>query len=92
LKCFDPRTGDVRWSVENFGYATLLKADGKLLIAKTDGEFVLAELSVDRFQPLARAQLFDDTVRALSALSDGRLFVRDSERFRCFDLRPPTAE
>lgn len=88
LKCFDPRTGDVKWAVEEFGYATLLKADGKLLIAGTDGEFQLAELSPESYRPLARARLFDDTVRALPALSDGRLFARDGNRLRCFDLRP----
>jgi outer membrane protein assembly factor BamB len=92
LRCFDPRTRDVRWSVGNFGYATLLKADGKLLVSKTDGEFILAALSAEGFQPLARAQLFNDTVRALPALANGRLYSRDSERLRCFDLRPPTAE
>lgn len=92
LKCFDPETGDVRWAVENFGYATLLKADGKLLIAGTDGEFVLAELSTEGFRPLARARLFNDTVRALPALSSGRLIARDSQRLRCFDLRPRTGD
>lgn len=91
LKCFDPRTGDVKWSVPDFGYASLLKVDGKLLIAKTDGEFLLAALSAERYQPLARARLFDDTVRALPALSNGRLYARDTERLRCFDLRPAAA-
>lgn len=89
LKCFDPQTGDVRWAVEDFGYATLLKADEKLLIAGTNGEFLLAELSAETYQPLARAQLFNDTVRALPALSGGLLFARDSSRLRCFDLNPP---
>lgn len=89
LRCLDLKTGDVKWSVEEFGYATLLKADGKLLIAGTDGEFHLAELSGVAYRPLARARLFDDTVRALPALSGGRLFARDSSRLRCFDLGPP---
>ena len=92
LKCFDPATGEVAWAEEDFGYATLLKADGKLLIAGTDGQFVLARLSAERFEPLARARLFDDTVRALPALSEGLLIARDTSRMKCFDLGPRTGE
>lgn len=88
LKCFDPVTQKVRWTEEDFGYATLIKVDGKLLIMKTDGELVLAALSADKYEQLASTQLFTDTVRALPALSNGKLYVRDSRSLKCVDLNP----
>ncbi|MBL8849379.1 MAG: PQQ-binding-like beta-propeller repeat protein, partial [Planctomycetaceae bacterium] len=86
LKCFDPVTQKVIWSEEDFGYATLIKADGKLLIMTTDGELVLAALGGDTFQPLKRTRLFNDTVRALPALSNGKLYVRDTGTLKCVNL------
>jgi outer membrane protein assembly factor BamB len=86
LKCFDPVTQKVLWTKDGFGYATLIKADGKLLIVKTDGELVLAALNSSKYQELARTRLFNDTVRALPALANGRLYVRDGRTLKCVDL------
>lgn len=89
LRCFDPRTQKVLWSKEGFGYATLLKADGKLLAVTTDGEAALIALDKTRFRELARADLLPGTVRALPALSDGRLFVRNEKRLRVVEVGKP---
>jgi len=86
LKCFDPVTQEVLWTQEGFGYATLIKADDKLLIMKTDGELVLAALNHSRYQELARTRLFNDTVRALPALSNGHFYIRDGRTLKCVDL------
>ena len=83
LRCFDPRQPKVAWTKEEFGTGTLILADGKLLIMKTDGELVLAEPSPEKFRPLATAKLFDTTVQALPALAAGRLFVRDTKTLKC---------
>ncbi len=83
LRCIDPATKEVRWEKAGFGYATLIKADGKLLILKTDGELVLADLNGEHFAERARARLFDSETRALPALSNGRLFARDTRTLKC---------
>jgi outer membrane protein assembly factor BamB len=88
LKCFDPRTQTVRWTQPNFGYATLIKADGKLVIQKTDGTLVLAALRPDKYQSLASSRVLSGTVRALPALAGGRLYVRNENRLKCLDLAP----
>lgn len=87
LRCFDPITQKVRWSEESYGYATLIKAGGKLLIVKTDGELVLAALNSSKYEELARARVFNDTVRALPALANGRLYVRNGRTLKCIDLK-----
>ena len=86
LRCFDPKTQKVAWSKEDFGYGTLIKADGKLLIATTDGQLILAGLDKTRYRELARAELLPGTTRALPALSNGRLFVRNDRTLKCVDV------
>ncbi len=86
LRCIDPKKGQVLWTKEQFGTGSLILADGKLLIMKTDGELVLAEPSPQRFQPLATAQVLDTTVQALPALAAGRLFVRDTKTLKCLSV------
>lgn len=86
LRCFDPTTPTVHWTEPDFGYATLIKADGKLLILTTDGQLVLAEPNPQRYHELARTRIFRSTVRALPALSDGFLYVRDEQTLKCLDL------
>jgi len=93
LRCFDPRTGKVQWTEEGFGTASLILADDRLLILKTDGRLVLAEASPKQFRQLASAAIFDtsgsrNVVQALPALSNGRLYARDSTTLKCIDLRP----
>jgi len=90
LTCFDPKTRKVAWTEPAFGYATLLKAGDKLLITKTDGTLILAEANFDEYEELARARLSDTTIRALPALAEGLLYVRDTRMLKCLDLRPGT--
>jgi outer membrane protein assembly factor BamB len=87
LRCVEMLSGKVRWTVEEFGMANLILADGKLLAMKTSGELVLADPSPEAFRPLATARLFEATVQALPALAQGRLYVRDEQTLKCFDLR-----
>ena len=88
LLCLNPKTRKVIWSEEDFGYATIIKAGDKLLLTKTNGEVVVAENSTTGYRPLAKAQLFDSTTRALPALSNGLLYLRDDSTLKCFDLGP----
>lgn len=86
LICFDPQNRKVAWSQDDFGYATLLEADNKLIIMKTDGTLVLAEASLEAYNELARERIFNSTTRALPALSNGLLYVRDSKTLKCLKL------
>jgi outer membrane protein assembly factor BamB len=89
LRCVEAKTGQMKWEEPNFGYATLISADSKLILCKTDGEVVLAEINTDRFAILARARLFSSTVRALPALSNGQLYIRDERVLKRFDVSAP---
>ena len=49
---------------------------------------MLAKAKPHKYEELARQQISDGTVRALPALADGLLYVRDSKLLKCVDLRP----
>ncbi len=86
LRCVDPETKKVKWSVDDFGYATLILAGDKLLAMKTDGELVVGEATAKGFKETSKATLFTKTVRALPALSNGHIFVRDTTTLKCFEV------
>jgi outer membrane protein assembly factor BamB len=87
LRCIDPDKQKVLWEKPDFGYATLLAADGKLIAQKTDGNILLIRCDRDKYNELASAPVFDTRTFALPALSAGRLYVRDERTLKCLDLR-----
>lgn len=88
FKCVEAKTGEVLWTEENFGYGTLLLADGKLVVVKTNGEILLVRPSSKGMKILSKARPMDGTVRALPALSNGRLYLRDDGVLKCLLLAP----
>jgi len=86
LRAIDPVARKVLWTEEDFGTATLILADGKLLIMKTDATLVLASPSPKAYRQLGTAKLFDGIVQALPALSEGKLYARDVSTLKCYDL------
>jgi outer membrane protein assembly factor BamB len=86
LRCLDPRTQKILWSKPSFGYGTMLAADGKMLMQTTDGELILWRPGPQGYQELARSRVFRSTTRALPALSEGKLFARDSRTLKCLQV------
>jgi len=87
LRAVEFKTGKVRWSQERFLAGSMILAGDRLLIMRETGELVLAPASPDAFRPLARAMVLPAVVRALPALADGRLYVRNEKTLVCLDLR-----
>ena len=88
LKCFDPETRKVHWTKPGLAYATLIAADGKLLVVHTNGSVRLAELNKTEYRELSTASLLRGTTRALPALAHGRLYVRNEQTLKCVQLGP----
>lgn len=88
LRCFDPDSGKVRWTKSEFGMASLIVADGKLVILRENGDLVLAAASPEAYRELGRSRVLSTTARALPALAGGLLYVRDTKTLKCVDLRP----
>ena len=80
LRCVEWDTGKVKWSKDAFGCAGLVHADGLILACPENGDVVLIDPSTERYTELGRAAVLESPVRALPALSAGRLFVRDGKK------------
>jgi outer membrane protein assembly factor BamB len=86
LRAIDPLTGKIYWSEERFGSATLILAGDKILALKTEGELVLVAAAKTGYKQLASAEIFDSTAQPLPALSNGRLYVRDTRVLKCLEV------
>ena len=88
FKCIKQSTGEVVWQESNFGYGSLIFADGKIIATKVDGELVLIRPDTAGLQVLARAKPFAGTIRALPALAAGKLYLRDESTLKCLSVKP----
>ena len=86
MTCIDVATGKADWREENFGYGPLLAADNKLLAVKTNGDIVLFKASAQGMTILGETQPLPGTLRALPALSQGKLFIRNNDTLVCLDI------
>ena len=88
LKCFDPQTRQVHWTKPWTEYATLIGADGKLLVMQTDGMLKLVRMTSTKFEQLGSASLLSGKTRALPALAKGLFYIRNEKTLACFNLSP----
>jgi outer membrane protein assembly factor BamB len=83
--------GTIAWrsGTENrFGLGPFLIADNKLFILNDDGELTMLQASTDSYRELAQHKVLDGhDAWGPMALVDGRLLLRDFEKFICIDLR-----
>jgi len=95
LKCIDMRTGEVKWSTNNFGHGGTLLVDNHLLILTERGDLVLANPDPNAYTELGRflaiPDYFGDTNKCWNnpAVADGRVYVRSTSYGACFDLSVP---
>jgi len=77
LRAVDLETGEVLWSVDQYGGGAILRAGDRLLIQRDNGELVLADTSRDGYRPLASAQLLEGEVRAYPAFAHALWYTRN---------------
>ena len=87
FRAVDLKTGAVKWSTDRYRAGSVTLVGNRLLIARENGELVLAAAAPDAFRPLAKAQVLRGTVRALPAVSDGFVYLRNENTLVCLDLR-----
>ena len=92
LRCIEFATGKVKWAEPGLGTAHLISADGKLIAVTNDGTAILFRPDSEKFTAISRFAAAPDVVRALPALADGRLLIRQTGPaggpVRCFQIAP----
>jgi len=82
----DAQTGKVAWRQRGFSKATMIYADGKLIILDEDGVLALARPGKDALDVLSKFQLFEDRSWSIPTLVGKKLFVRDQKKMIALDL------
>ncbi len=86
-RCLDFETGKIVWSSDQPGHANTIVADGKLILFNDRGEVILARASPEKYEELARVQVFQDEICwSPAALDRGRLYLRTQTRAVCLYL------
>lgn len=85
-------TGEVVWRDRSVGKGQMVLADGKLFILSEDGVAGLVRPSPEGYQELSRFEIGTREKRTwtLPVVAGGRLYLRDQELLRCYDVRPLT--
>lgn len=76
LRCIEVKSGEVKWDEDGFGIAHIILVKDQLLIVRHDGEVLHAPATPSGFKALARGPALRGTIRALPALSSGKLLIR----------------
>ena len=79
-------TGETAWRQRGFSRASLLHADGKVIILEEDGDLSLAEMTPSGMTTLASAPIFNTRAWTVPTLVGTTLYARDRERIVAFDL------
>jgi outer membrane protein assembly factor BamB len=91
IKCIDPKDGHLLWSTAYPGEdlnASLLLLDAQhLLVNFNNGDLALLEVSPKAFKQLANFKATAPGSFAPAAISNGRLYLRDSAALTCYDLK-----
>lgn len=89
LSCIEIATGKEMWSKAGFGGggATIL-VGGNVLVQTDRGPLVLVEASPKQYRELARAQVFGGQCWTMPAVSDGKIYARNTKEGYCLDMSP----
>lgn len=90
FRCMDFKTGEIKWSSDQPGQCSIVVADNKLFMLSDTGELLLVRANPNRYEELARADLFPgETCWSAPALSNGRLYLRSPTRAACVFVAKP---
>jgi outer membrane protein assembly factor BamB len=88
LKCVEFLTGRLLWTVRDMAHATVLWADGHLIVLTEEGKLMIAKATPAEFKPIAEAQVLTGRCWTLPTLCNGKLYLRNLEKAVCLDLSP----
>jgi outer membrane protein assembly factor BamB len=86
LTAIDARTGEVAWQDRTFRKASMVQADGKVLLLDEDGTLALLSVSPESVKVLSQASVAAATSWTAPTLVKTTLYVRDRVNIMAFDL------
>jgi len=88
LKCIDPAAQQVLWEQSGFDYGTLVKVNNDLLFLTNAGELIRFAANKQKYVEQQRCSIQNSDGRGyrLPAISNGRLYVRDTKVLKCLQI------
>ncbi len=80
------KTGELAWRSREVGKGSMLLVDGKLLILTEEGDLVLAKVTAERLEVLARVKTLDFKAWTVPTLVGNRLYLRDRKVVKALQL------
>lgn len=84
-------TGEVAWRERGFAKATLLHADGKLIILDEEGNLALATATPEKLCVHSRVKVLEEKSWTVPTLAGTRLYLRDNRTIMALDLGRDTS-
>ncbi len=92
LTALNIKTGESAWQVRGFARASLLVADGKVIVMNEDGDLALARMTPTGADILARTKIFDTVSWTAPTLVGTTLYARDREKIGCMPSKLPSPD
>lgn len=88
LRCLSFTSGEETWSKSGLGKASLMIADGKLLILSEKGDLVLAEINPNEYKEISRVNVLSGKCWTIPVLANGLIYCRNAKGdVVCVDVR-----
>lgn len=94
VRCIEFETGKLKWSSPRLGMASLMLADGKLIIMGDGGRLIVAQASPAGFKLISQAQVLRGQCWTMPVLAGGRIYCRNSGKktgkgeLVCLEVKP----
>ena len=86
LTAVNIKSGKIAWRERGFARASLLYADGKLIVVDEDGNLALARVSPERLEVISKVELLKSNAWTVPTLVGTRLYVRDRHDMMAFEV------
>jgi outer membrane protein assembly factor BamB len=86
MAAINVKTGQVAWQDRSFARASIVYADGKLIVLDEEGTLALASVTPQGMKVLAKAEVLSSNAWTAPTLAGTRLYVRDRRNIRALEL------
>ncbi len=87
LQCVELKTGEIKWSQNNFGPGNCILVGDQLAVLSDAGELVIVQATPDQYKELAREKVLDGKCWSMPAFSDGKIYIRSTKEGACVSFK-----
>ncbi len=81
------KTGEILWRYREMPRASMVLADGKLIVVEEDGDVDLMTVTPQGLTIISQAKLLDSLAWTAPTLAGATLYLRDRKQIAAYDLR-----